>query len=101
MTTRAPSADSSAGVGTRAVITSYSIHYTKLYDKAGIIEKSGSWFAYNGERIGQGRENARSYLKAHPEVADAIDAAIRANAGIIAGALEGGRDDEAPVAEEA
>ncbi|HLB06876.1 MAG TPA: DNA recombination/repair protein RecA, partial [Alphaproteobacteria bacterium] len=69
--------------------------------KAGIIEKSGSWFAYNGERIGQGRENARSYLKAHPEVADAIDAAIRANAGIIAGATEGGPEDEAPVAEEA
>jgi len=69
--------------------------------KAGIIEKSGSWFAYNGERIGQGRENARSYLKAHPEVADAIAAAIRANAGIIAGALEGGPEDEAPVAEEA
>jgi recombination protein RecA len=69
--------------------------------KAGIIEKSGSWFAYNGERIGQGRENARSYLKAHPEVADAIAAAIRANAGIITGATSGGPEDEAPVAEEA
>ena len=52
--------------------------------RAGIIEKSGSWFSYDGRRIGQGRENAKAYLKETPEVADAIDAEIRRNAGLIA-----------------
>ena len=52
--------------------------------RAGIIEKSGSWFSYDGRRIGQGRENAKAYLKETPEVADAIDAEIRRNTGLIA-----------------
>ena len=43
----------------------------------GLIEKSGSWYAYNGERIGQGKDNARAYLQQHPEVATAIDTALR------------------------
>jgi recombination protein RecA len=43
----------------------------------GLIEKSGSWYAYNGERIGQGKDNARIYLQQHPEVATAIDTALR------------------------
>ncbi|MSQ91631.1 MAG: recombinase RecA [Gammaproteobacteria bacterium] len=43
----------------------------------GLIEKSGSWYAYNGERIGQGKDNARVYLQQHPEVATAIDTALR------------------------
>ena len=51
--------------------------------KAGIVEKSGAWFSYNGERIGQGRENAKTFLKENPEIADEIEAAIRANAGLI------------------
>jgi recombination protein RecA len=51
---------------------------------AGVVEKSGSWFSYNGERIGQGRENAKSFLKQNPEMANAIEAAIRANAGVLA-----------------
>jgi recombination protein RecA len=51
---------------------------------AGVVEKSGSWFSYNGERIGQGRENAKAFLKQNPEMANAIEAAIRANAGLIA-----------------
>jgi recombination protein RecA len=51
---------------------------------AGIVEKSGSWYSYNGERIGQGRENAKTFLKQNPDVAAAIEAAIRANAGLIA-----------------
>ena len=51
--------------------------------KAGVIEKSGSWFAYGGERIGQGRENAKLFLKQNPKVADAIEKAIRQNSGII------------------
>ena len=52
--------------------------------KAGVVEKSGSWFAFGGERIGQGRENAKLYLKQNPSVADAIDKAIRQNAGLMA-----------------
>ena len=51
--------------------------------KAEIIEKSGSWYSYNGDRIGQGRENVKAYLKDHPEIASDIEAKIRANAGLI------------------
>jgi len=51
---------------------------------AGIVEKSGSWFSYDGERIGQGRENAKTFLKQNPDIANAIEQAIRANAGLIA-----------------
>jgi recombination protein RecA len=51
--------------------------------KAGIIEKSGSWFSYEGNRIGQGRENTKAFLKEHPQVAAAIEKAIRSNAGLI------------------
>ncbi|HVZ05215.1 recombinase RecA [Hyphomicrobium sp.] len=51
--------------------------------KAGIVEKSGAWLSYNGDRIGQGRENAKSYLKENPKVALEIENAIRANAGLI------------------
>ncbi len=50
--------------------------------KEGIVEKSGSWFSYGSERIGQGRENAKAYLAEHPEAADAIEAAIRRAAGL-------------------
>jgi recombination protein RecA len=52
--------------------------------KAGVVEKSGSWFSYDSQRIGQGRENAKTFLKANPDVADKIELAIRANSGIIA-----------------
>ncbi len=45
--------------------------------KAGIVEKAGAWFSCKGERIGQGRENAKQYLKEHPELADEIERAIR------------------------
>jgi recombination protein RecA len=45
-----------------------------------LVEKSGAWYSYNGEKIGQGKDNSREYLKEHPEVADEIDAKIRANA---------------------
>ena len=51
--------------------------------KAGIIEKSGAWFSFGGERIGQGRENSKSFLKEHPEVAAKIEKAVRQNAGLI------------------
>jgi len=55
--------------------------------QAGVVEKSGSWFSYDGQRIGQGRENAKSYLKEHGDIADAIEHAIRANAGLVADAM--------------
>ena len=50
--------------------------------KAGVVEKSGSWYSYNGERIGQGRENAKDSCRQNPDMANAIEAAIRANAGV-------------------
>jgi recombination protein RecA len=50
--------------------------------QAGIIEKSGAWFSYDGQRIGQGRENTRAYLKEHPEIAAKIEQAIRHDAGL-------------------
>jgi recombination protein RecA len=46
-----------------------------------LIEKSGAWYSYNGERIGQGKDNAREYLKDHPDVAREIEAKIRAHVG--------------------
>ena len=52
--------------------------------QAGVVEKSGSWFSYEGQRIGQGRENAKLFLRDNGEVADAIERAIRANAGLVA-----------------
>src|SRR5579872_734153 len=51
--------------------------------KANVVEKSGSWFSCDGERIGQGREAAKAYLAANPDIAAKIEAAIRANAGLI------------------
>ena len=52
--------------------------------KGGIVEKSGSWFSYNSQRLGQGRENAKQFLRDNPEIAQEIELAIRQNAGIIA-----------------
>jgi len=43
-----------------------------------IVEKSGAWYAYNGEKIGQGKDNAREFLREHPELANEIEAKIRA-----------------------
>src|SRR3569833_217228 len=51
--------------------------------KANIVEKSGSWYSYDGSRIGQGRESAKEFLRSNPEIADKIEQAIRANAGQI------------------
>ncbi len=50
--------------------------------KLGVVQKSGSWFLYGDERLGQGRENARAFLESHPEMAAAIDRAVREKAGI-------------------
>ena len=50
---------------------------------AGLVEKSGAWFSYNTQRVGQGRENAKQFLRDNPEVAEEIEAAIRQNAGLV------------------
>ncbi|WP_375619902.1 MULTISPECIES: recombinase RecA [unclassified Bartonella] len=52
--------------------------------KVGIVEKSGAWFSYNSQRLGQGRENAKQFLREHAEIATEIEAALRQNAGLIA-----------------
>jgi recombination protein RecA len=51
--------------------------------RAGIVEKTGAWFSFGGERIGQGRENTKAFLKEHPKIAAEIEKAIRQNAGLI------------------
>ncbi|WP_174800813.1 recombinase RecA [Martelella limonii] len=62
--------------------------------KAGIVEKSGSWFSYNSQRLGQGRENARTFLKENPATADEIELALRQNAGLLSeGLLDTGEDE--------
>jgi recombination protein RecA len=69
--------------------------------KAGVVEKSGAWFSYDSQRIGQGRENAKTFLKNNPEIAQRIEAAIRQNAGLIAEQILAGEseDDEDDAAE--
>ena len=62
--------------------------------KAGVVEKSGAWFSYDSQRLGQGRENSKTFLKNNPDVADKIEAQIRANSGLIADKiLENGGDE--------
>ncbi len=51
--------------------------------QAGVVEKSGAWFSHDGQRIGQGRENAKGFLREHPEMAQTIELAIRQNAGLV------------------
>ncbi|MSP68501.1 MAG: recombinase RecA [Alphaproteobacteria bacterium] len=66
--------------------------------RAGVVEKSGSWFSYNDQRIGQGRENARQFLKEHPDIAAEVERAIRQNAGLVtavaSGEGDGARDEQ-------
>ncbi len=59
-----------------------------------VVEKSGSWFSYNGTRIGQGRENARKFLLENPHLADEIEAAIRGKAGLISGLILAGPETD-------
>jgi recombination protein RecA len=63
-----------------------------------IIDKSGAWFSYSGERIGQGRENARTFLREHPEVAAEIDRKVRLGFGlpVVGGAVEAATATPAP-----
>ncbi len=64
--------------------------------KAGIVEKAGAWFSYKGDKIGQGRENAKIFLREHPQIADEIENKIRADAGHLTTEMIG---DEEPAAE--
>ena len=57
--------------------------------KANIVEKSGSWYSHAGKRIGQGRENAKAFLRENPDVAGIIERAIRENAGLVVEAMMG------------
>src|SRR6266851_148987 len=73
--------------------------------KAGIVEKSGAWFSYDSQRLGQGRENAKAFLKANPDIAGRIEAAVRQNSGLIvvqnlAGSPERDAEGEEPEAAE-
>jgi recombination protein RecA len=54
-----------------------------LGSKCGVVEKSGAWYSFGGERIGQGRENTKAFLKEHPEMCAKIEKAVRQNAGLI------------------
>lgn len=63
-----------------------------LGSQANVVEKSGAWFAYDGQRIGQGRENAKQFLRDNPNLAEAIEAKIRSNAGLVAEAMMGTPD---------
>ena len=72
--------------------------------KAGLVEKSGAWFSYDSQRLGQGRENAKSFLRSNPDMTAKIEAAIRQNSGLIAeqilaGSPERDADGEEPIEE--
>ena len=72
-------------------------HYGELIDlgvKAGIIEKAGAWFAYENNKIGQGRENAKEYLKSHPDIANKIEQLVRSKVSVIE--LDAKEEVEAP-----
>jgi recombination protein RecA len=73
-----------------------------LGSQAGVIEKSGAWFSYDGQRIGQGRENAKQFLRDNPAVADTIEKKIRANAGVVGETMIAGPevDDDKDAKEE-
>ena len=60
-----------------------------LGSKADIVEKSGAWYAYKGEKIGQGRENAKIFLEKNPKIAAEIEIAIRTKAGLISKKIDG------------
>ena len=65
-----------------------------LGSKADIVEKSGAWYAYKGEKIGQGRENAKIFLESNPKIAAEIEMAIRTKAGLISKKIEGNPEVE-------
>jgi recombination protein RecA len=68
--------------------------------KAGIVEKSGSWYSYDGTRIGQGRESAKTFLTTNPDISNKIEAQIRQNAGVLGSALGFGGEETAAAADD-
>jgi recombination protein RecA len=64
--------------------------------KANVVEKSGAWFSYDSQRLGQGRENAKTFLKDNPEIAAEIEGKIRQNAGLLMNALQANDTADAP-----
>jgi recA bacterial DNA recombination protein. len=68
--------------------------------KAEIVEKAGAWYAYKGEKIGQGKENAKLYLEQNPKAAAEIEMAIREKAGMISKKIEGNPIDQDKLKEE-
>jgi recombination protein RecA len=69
--------------------------------KANVVEKSGAWFSYDSQRLGQGRENAKTFLKDNPEIAAEIEGKIRQNAGLLINELQANDTDGAPIDEDA
>ncbi|MGA6927188.1 MAG: DNA recombination/repair protein RecA, partial [Desulfosarcina sp.] len=61
---------------------------------SGIIEKSGSWYAYNGERIGQGRENVKKFFQDNPDLFDAIELKVRETVGLLSPAVDAKTKDK-------
>ena len=70
-----------------------------LAASVGIVQKSGAWFAYGGDKIGQGRENAKAYLREHPEIMDEIEHKVRVAYGLIKEAAPEGTEETAAVPE--
>ena len=68
--------------------------------KADVIEKSGAWYAYKGEKIGQGKENAKSYLEKNPKIAEEIEKIVREKAGMIAKEMEGNPSPKEKISKE-
>ena len=62
--------------------------------KANVVEKSGAWFSHDSQRIGQGRENAKQYLRDHPEMADGIEKKVRDQSGTVANTMMGAPEPE-------
>ena len=68
--------------------------------KVGVVEKSGAWFSYDGQRIGQGRENAKQFLADNPDIAAKIEGQIRESAGLLADVLAHGEEEVNATADE-
>jgi recombination protein RecA len=67
--------------------------------KANVVEKSGAWFSYDSQRIGQGRENAKQFLRDHPDMADAIERRVREQSGVVSNAMMAAEGEEAEAAD--
>jgi len=68
--------------------------------KAGVVEKAGAWFSYDSQRIGQGRENAKVFLREHKEIADQIEVKVREQSGVVANTMLASEDPEEALAAE-